>query len=169
MESTPELVAGLVTSILQEDLLYQLAHNVHYLPFEARKDTQTIFSYVLRWRPESNDDQQPPSIPYIVHSRPEIILELCKGYNSPKGAMPCGVVLREALKHQDIALIILFDEPEQKFRKKDIKVNDKASGNGIFWQLFTWIDKGTFEISTDAFTTFRVCPSLYFGFWLELG
>jgi calcium binding protein 39 len=31
-----------------------------------------------------------------------------------------------------------------------------ASGNGIFWRFFDWIDKGAFELSADAFNTFRV-------------
>jgi len=29
------------------------------------------------------------------------------------------------------------------------------SGNGVFWEFFEWIDRGSFEVSADAFTTFR--------------
>ena len=150
-------MAQLVSAIIQEDLLYQLAHAVHQLPFEARKDTQAIFSYVLRFKAPSSTDPVPPAISYIVQSRPEIVIELCKGYESPKGAMPCGVVLREALKHEDIALIILYHEPQTTFRIEEIEENAPSTGEGVFWQFFTWIDKGSFEVSTDAFTTFRVC------------
>jgi len=31
-----------------------------------------------------------------------------------------------------------------------------STGNGVFWKFFGWIDKGAFEVSADAFNTFRV-------------
>ena len=30
------------------------------------------------------------------------------------------------------------------------------SGRGVFWRFFDWIDKSSFEVAADAFTTFRV-------------
>ena len=146
----------LVNSVIQEDLLFYLAQGIHLLPFESRKDTQTIFSYVLRFRHSGSTNPQPPAVPYIVNSRPAIITELCKGYEHRESAMPCGVVLREALKHEEIALIILYDEPDATFNVEEFNDGVQSSGNGIFWRFFTWIDRGAFEISTDAFTTFRV-------------
>ena len=71
--------------------------------------------------------------------------------------MPCGVILREALKHEDIAVIILYDQgDDEKFNIETVSENALSSGNGIFWQFFRWIDRGSFETSADAFTTFRV-------------
>lgn len=73
--------------------------------------------------------------------------------------MPCGVVLREALKHDAIAEIILYAQSikgEEVARINDIALVEKQTGNGIFWNFFSWIDRGAFEVSTDAFTTFRV-------------
>lgn len=73
--------------------------------------------------------------------------------------MPCGVVLREALKHESVAAIIMYDQPrddERGPRLEEIDVDTPESGEGIFWQFFPWIDGGAFEVSTDAFTTFRV-------------
>lgn len=76
--------------------------------------------------------------------------------------MPCGVVLRELLKqHEDVANIILHDESPENERAISIDEIDPReapvqSGEGIFWKLFPWIDGGAFEVSTDAFTTFRV-------------
>ena len=149
-------MAQLVNSIIQEDLLYYLARSIHLLPFEARKDTQTIFSFVLRFKPPNGVHYQPPAISYIVNSRPEVITQLCKGYENKDSVMPYGAILREALKHEDIILIILYDEPGIKFRLEDINDVSRASEEGVFWQFFTWIDRGAFEVSTDAFTTFRV-------------
>ena len=148
-------------SILQEDLLFSLATTIHLLPFETRKDTQTVFSYVLRYRPQSSE-AEPPAVGYVIDTRPEIIVELCKGYQHRESALPCGFVLREALKHEAIAAIILYDESDrdgQAIRVNDIVYDAKQTGDGVFWKFIDWIDKGdraALEVSTDAFTTFRV-------------
>ena len=155
-ESDPELVGQLVASIIQEDLLVHLSRRIHLLPFEARKDSQTIFSSVIRHKPASSQAMRPPAISYIFSSRPEIINNLCRGYDYKESAMPCGAILREALKSEEVAFIILYDEPGVKFHLDRVNENQRASGEGIFWNFFTWIDRGAFEISTDAFTTFRV-------------
>ncbi|KAK1807061.1 Hym1p, partial [Friedmanniomyces endolithicus] len=44
LEATPDAVYQLVNSVLAESLLPLLVDNIHRLPFEARKDTQTIIS-----------------------------------------------------------------------------------------------------------------------------
>lgn len=73
--------------------------------------------------------------------------------------MPCGVVLREVLKHESIAAIVLYDQSKENERAVNIDhidVEVKQSGEGVFWKFFPWIDGGAFEVATDAFTTFRV-------------
>lgn len=73
--------------------------------------------------------------------------------------MPCGVVLREALKHESVAKIVLCDQSkanERAVKIEQIDMEVKQSGEGVFWKFFPWIDGGAFEVSTDAFTTFRV-------------
>ena len=161
-ESSPEQVSHLVSSIIQEDFLYSLARSVHLLPFESRKDTQSIFSYVLRHRSPSNPNADPPALQYVVYQRPEVLIALCRGYEQKESAMPCGMVLREALKHESVTATILYDQsgPGERVAKiDDIDFDAKQSGEGVVWQFFSWIDNGAFEVSTDAFTTFRV--SLY--------
>jgi hypothetical protein len=39
---------------------------------------------------------------------------------------------------------------------KDVDVGEKQTGRGLVWNFFQWINKGSFEVSADAFTTFRV-------------
>ncbi|KAJ5104138.1 hypothetical protein N7532_004667 [Penicillium argentinense] len=155
----PEQVYALIQATLQEDLLYDLSRSIHLLPFEARKDTQTIFSHILRFRPSSYaPDKDPPVISYIVHHRPEILVELCRGYSHSQSAMPCGVILREALKFDVVTAVVLYDqshEGEPAGRLSDLKPNAPQNGEGVFWKFFEWIDKGNFEVSADAFTTFR--------------
>ena len=158
-ESSPEQVSQLVTAVIQEDLLYSLAHSIHLLPFESRKDTQSIFSYVLRFKPPNSSSSEPPALSYVINSRPEVIIELCRGYAHRGSAMPCGVVLREILKHESIAAIVLYDQSKENERAVNIDhidVDVKQSGEGVFWKFFPWIDGGAFEVTTDAFTTFRV-------------
>ena len=158
-DSNPEQVADLVESMRKEDFLYILAKSIRLLPFEARKDSQTIFSYVLRFRPPNSTAEDAPALAFVIDQRPEVIVELCRGYAQRESAMPCGVVLREILKHEAVAAIILYDqslEGEPAVRYNDIDTSTQQSGNGAFWRFFTWIDEGAFEVSADAFTTFRV-------------
>lgn len=158
-ESSPDQVSQLVNSIIHEDLLYSLARSIHLLPFESRKDTQAIFSHVLRFKPLNSTAPDPPALAYIIDTRPEVIVELCRGYEHRESAMPCGVVLREALKHDAVAEIILYDQSVKGgkvARINDIDLGEQQTGNGVFWDFFSWIDRGAFEVSTDAFTTFRV-------------
>lgn len=159
IEVSSEQVQALVQATLQEDLLYDLACLIDRLPFEARKDVQTIFSQILRFKNSGTGQGDPPVISYIVHNRPEVIIELCKGYRYSHSAMPCGTILREALKYDVVAAIILYDQSEEgepAIRLSEVKPGTPQDGNGVFWKFFEWIDRGSFELSADAFTTFRV-------------
>ncbi|EXJ82780.1 conidiophore development protein hymA [Capronia epimyces CBS 606.96] len=163
-DCSPEQVHQLVHCIIQEDILFELAKSVRLLPFEARKDAQIIFSHILRFKsPNSSSSSQsgssdPSAISYLVLQRPEIIVELCRGYEYPQSAMPCGTILRQALQYDTIAAVILYDESgpgEKAVQLKDVDVSRRQSGKGVFWNFFSWINKGSFEVSADAFTTFR--------------
>lgn len=67
--------------------------------------------------------------------------------------------MREALKFDVVAAVVLYDqshEGEPAVRLSDLKPNLPQKGDGVFWKFFEWIDKSNFEVSADAFTTFRV-------------
>lgn len=156
-EVNTESVFQLLSYIIQEDLLYLLANNIHKLPFESRKDAQVIFSTAFRYKPAGASD--PQVLHHVIQYRPEIIIALCRGYDRRESAMPCGGVLREALKYDSIAALLLYDEPTSDGKTRDLaSVNPDipSSGQGVFWRFFDWIDKGAFEVSADAFNTFRV-------------
>ena len=146
--------------MIQEDFLFVLASSVHLLSFESRKDSQAIFSYVLRFRPPGSTAEDSPALSYVINNRPEVIIELCRGYNHKESALPCGAVLKEVLKHESIVSIILYDQSLEN--QLDAKIEETAyvdepqSGDGVFWQFFDWIDGDVFEVSSDAFTTFKV-------------
>lgn len=159
VDCSPEAVHQLVSTIIQEDILFELAQSIRLLPFEARKDAQIIFSHILRFKPANAATGDPSAISYLVMQRPEIIVELCRGYEDPKSAMPCGTILRQALQHDTIAAVILYDESkpgERAVQLKDVDVGERQTGHGLVWNFFQWINKGSFEVSADAFTTFRV-------------
>ncbi|KAI1084387.1 Mo25-like protein [Whalleya microplaca] len=159
-ESTPEQVYQLVTGLIEEDLLLLLAQNLHRLPFESRKDTQVIFSYVFRFRPTTASPKTDPvALSYVVNNKPQVLLELCRGYDHKESATPAGTVLREVLKSEAAAAIILYDDGEEPGSSlKGVTAIERErpqSGSGVFWRFFDWIDKSSFEVAADAFTTFR--------------
>lgn len=159
LEVSPDQVFQLVNLLVTEDLLRILAVDIHRLPFEARKDTQAIISNVLRFRQPGSTSTEPIALQYVITSRPEIIIALCKGYDRRESAMPCGGILKEALKHDAVSALILYNEPSHEGQPLDlgsIDTSQPSSGQGVFWQFFEWIDKSMFEVGADAFDTFRV-------------
>ncbi|KAL9103857.1 MAG: hypothetical protein Q9163_001135 [Psora crenata] len=158
VDSSPEAVHQLVKDMIQEDFFYSLVRSIHRLRFEARKDSQTILSYALRFRPPGSTEEDAIGLAYIIDHRPEVVVQLCRGYEHRESAMPCGAVLREILRNDHITAIVLHDESqrgEDAVRVVDIDFEQPQTGSGIFWKFFDYIDKSAFEASTDAFTTFR--------------
>jgi hypothetical protein len=73
--------------------------------------------------------------------------------------MPCGSTIREALKFDAVAALILYDEPSPDGRGRnleDVDTSKESSGQGVFWKFFDWIVKSSFDVCADAFSTFRV-------------
>ena len=160
VEANPDQILQLITTMIQEDFLYTLARSIHLLPFEGRKDSQSILSSVLRFRPPNSTAEDSPALDYVINDRPEVIMELCRGYDHKESIMPCGVVLREILKHEDVAQLILCDQSlpgELSIKINEIDEEVPQTGEGVFWKFFPCIDTGAFEVSADAFSTFRVC------------
>lgn len=160
-EASPDQVYQLVMGIIEEDLLFFLAVNLWRLPFEARKDTQVVLSAVFRFRPATASPKSDPiALSWVVNNRPQVLIELCKAYDHKESATPAGSVLREILKHEAAAAVILYDDGEEPgSSSKGLMAIDQdkpQSGKGVFWRFFDWIDKSSFEVAADAFTTFRV-------------
>ncbi|KAF2835718.1 Mo25-like protein [Patellaria atrata CBS 101060] len=157
-EVSPDQVLQLIQLLLQEDLLLSLANTIHKLPFESRKDTQVIIATALRFKTNSSTADEPFALNTIISQRPQLIVTLCNGYDRRESAMPCGGVLREALKYDAVAALILYDEPSAggpPNLSRELNTSAPAKGDGVFWKFFDWIDKSAFEVSADAFNTFR--------------
>lgn len=184
----PQQSTQLIESLVQEDALYPLSTSIARLPFETRKDVQNIFVMVLRSR-ETSLGAEPPASPahsrsnstssthsttatssgeplvlqHIVNDRPEIITALCRGYDRRESGMACGQILREGLKSDSIAALILYDEPQEDGKPRSLRDVDPevpSSGRGVFWKFFDWINEpNAFEVGADAFSTFSVSRS----------
>ena len=158
-DSSPEAVAALVEDMKREDFFHHLARNIHLLRFEARKHAQIILSYALRFKPPNSKEEETPGLTHIIDHRPEVVRDLCQGYEHRESAMPCGAVLREILKNEHVTSLVLYDETTDEeqpaARVHDLDFERPQTGQGIFWRFFDWIDNAAFEASTDAFSTFR--------------
>lgn len=103
---------------------------------------------------------------YVINNRPEVLVELCNGYDHKESSTAAGTVLREVLKSDTAAAIILYDDPSESGPGpkgiSGINPEIKQSGNGVFWKFFKWVDSEPFEVGADAFTTFRVRQTFYF-------
>jgi len=129
-EPNPDATVLLANEIYSSDLLPLLIINLAKLEFEARKDVASIFNNLLRRQigPRS------PTVEYISRNT-ELLDALVQGYSSPEVALNCGSMLRECIRHETLAKILLNSEN--------------------FWQFFLFVEMSNFDVASDAFATFK--------------
>lgn len=121
---------------------------------QAKKDVTALFNGLLRYRPHQppvhfGQQQQPPlnypvvdylSYPVLERNRrnpPDTFKTLVDNYRvHPEVANNCGTILRESFKHESLARVVLYGD--------------------MFWDFFDYVQGGSFDIASDAFSTFRV-------------
>ncbi len=64
-------------------------------------------------------------------------------YENPEIALNCGMMLRECVRHESLCKIILYSEE--------------------FYYFFRFVEVSTFDIASDAFTTFKVSRDIISG------
>ncbi|KAG9009528.1 hypothetical protein FRB90_008332 [Tulasnella sp. 427] len=126
----PELVAQLSQETYQTDLLLHLVTNISKFDFEARKDVSQIFSNLLRRQIGSRW----PTVEYLC-GKPQIIFATLKGYDNEDVALNTGMILRDMLRHEPLAKVLLYSDQ--------------------FYNFPQYIEDSTFGISCDAFTNFK--------------
>uniref|UniRef100_A0AC34QQ69 Uncharacterized protein n=1 Tax=Panagrolaimus sp. JU765 TaxID=591449 RepID=A0AC34QQ69_9BILA len=129
-EPNIEQVAQLAQETYNASILPTLVHNLNRLDFESKKDVALIFNNLLRRQIGTRS----PTVEYLC-ARPEIILTLADGYQIPEIAITCGTMLKECIRHEHLAKILLHSEK--------------------FYNFFTYVEAGTFDIASDAFATFK--------------
>ena len=77
-----------------------------------------------------------PTADYVA-GKPEILKILISGYENQDVALNCGMILRESVRHEILAKIILDSD--------------------CFWDFFGFVELSTFDVASDAFATFKDC------------
>lgn len=101
----PELVAQLAQETYNTDLLYHLVSHISRFEFESRKDVSQIFSLLLRRQIGSRF----PTVENLA-SKPDVIFAALKGYENEEVALNTSMILKEMLKHEALAKILLYSD-----------------------------------------------------------
>ncbi|XP_072902030.1 calcium-binding protein 39-like [Hemitrygon akajei] len=129
-EPQTETVAQLAQELYNSGLLISLIAHLQLIDFEGKKDVTQIFNNILR----RQIGMRTPTVEYIC-SHEHILFMLLKGYETPEVALNCGIMLRECIRHEPLAKIILYSEH--------------------FRDFFRYVEMSTFDIASDAFATFK--------------
>lgn len=111
------------------DLLIPLITHIDIMPFEARKDTALIFNNCLR---KHGTD----FAPYVFRNFDAFVPRLVEGYANPDAGLSCGSMLRECIRHDDLARTLLNSE--------------------LLWLFFdSYVQLPNFDVALDSFNTLR--------------
>jgi len=124
------VVAQLSQEVYNTGLLLLLLRNLHRVDFEGKKDAVFIFNNLLR----RQIGTRTPTVEYIC-TKPEIIFTLCRGYETQEIALNCGTMLRECVRYEALAKILLQSEQ--------------------FYEFFKYVEVSNFDIASDAYSTFK--------------
>lgn len=117
----PELVAQLAQESYASDLLLHLVNALARLEFEARKDVVQVFNHLLRRQIGSRW----PTVEYLCGKQDVIfatlagcVLQSCLfllgliggRYENEEIALNTGMILRDMLKHEPLAKILLYSD-----------------------------------------------------------
>ncbi|KAF8132491.1 mo25 protein [Boletus edulis] len=105
-EPVPELIAQLAQETYSTDLLLSLVQNIARFDFESRKDVVQIFNNLLR----RQIGARLPTVEYICARHEEVIFAALAGYANEEIALNTGMILREMLRHEQLAKILLHSE-----------------------------------------------------------
>ncbi|KAK0607076.1 hypothetical protein LWI29_008925 [Acer saccharum] len=130
VEPNPEQVSQLASEVCKEDVLALLIHKLPILGWEARKDLVHCWSILLKQKIGSTHC----CVQYIENHF-ELLDFLVVCYDNKEVAVNCGNMLRECIKFPTLAKYII----------------ESAS----FQLFFKFVELPTFDVSSDAFSTFK--------------
>ncbi|KAK9456721.1 Mo25-like protein [Dipodascopsis uninucleata] len=161
-EPSPDNIALLAQEAYSTDLLYYMIYNIARMDFEMRKDITNFFTTLL----QRQIGQRYPTVEYLSQ-REKILFLLVRGlhvdcsyfmllitdsifysYENIDVALNCGQMLREYIKHEQLAKIVLSSK--------------------LFWNFFDYVQLPAFETASDAFSTFKELLTRHKGLALEL-
>ncbi|UMM41265.1 hypothetical protein L5515_017603 [Caenorhabditis briggsae] len=123
-------VAQLAQEIYNANILPMVVKMLPKFEFECKKDVGQIFNNLLRRQIGTRS----PTVEYLG-ARPEILVQLVQGYTNSDIALTCGLMLRESIRHDHLAKMILYSD--------------------VFYTFFHYVQSEVFDIASDAFATFK--------------
>nr|CAG4638490.1 EOG090X07E2 [Cyclestheria hislopi] len=127
---TDIVMAQLSQELYNSGLLVQLIQNLARIDFEGKKDVAQIFNNILRRQIGTRS----PTVEYIC-TKPDLLFTLVRGYEHQEIALNCGTMLRECARYEALAKILLYSDD--------------------FYNFFKYVEVSTFDIASDAFSTFK--------------
>ncbi|KAJ9112701.1 hypothetical protein QFC22_006203 [Naganishia vaughanmartiniae] len=91
--------------IFQSGLLKLLLKTMPHVDFEARKDGSNVFGLLLRRQVGSRC----PGVDYVCREK-ELVGMALRGYESEEVALNTGQILKEMLRHEALARILLYSD-----------------------------------------------------------
>uniref|UniRef100_A0A4W6EGF6 Calcium binding protein 39-like n=1 Tax=Lates calcarifer TaxID=8187 RepID=A0A4W6EGF6_LATCA len=130
--SMKEILYGSNDKEPHTETVAQLAQELYNsgLLIAGKKDVCQIFNNILRRQIGTRS----PTVEYFC-SHQEVLFILLKGYETPQVALNCGIMLRECIRHEPLAKIVLLSDH--------------------FHSFFNYVEMSTFDIASDAFATFK--------------
>ncbi|CAB3410236.1 unnamed protein product [Caenorhabditis bovis] len=129
-EPHSDQIAQLANEVYNANILPMLIKHLSKFEFECKKDVGQIFNNLLRRQIGTRS----PTVEYLG-ARPEILHQLVNGYTHPEIALTCGSMLRESIRHDNLAKIVLYSD--------------------IFFKFFVFVQSEVFDIASDAFSSFK--------------
>ncbi|KAA8492916.1 Calcium-binding protein 39-like [Porphyridium purpureum] len=126
-------VDDLVHMAAEDDLLLLVGGHLDAMAFETRKHAVQVFNNLIRQEVEPG-----VSVLDVVSTKDiglELVCTLARGYDYHEAALNCGAMLREMLRSEAAAKLILNDP--------------------LMWRLFEWVQVSDFDVASDAQTTFK--------------
>ncbi len=99
---TPDTLAQLAQETYSSSLLLLLINALPRLDFESRKDAVQIHTALLR----RSIGQRLPTVEHLTQN-PQALFAALEGYGNEEIALNTGMVLKEMLRHESLAKILL--------------------------------------------------------------
>ncbi|KAK7202487.1 Mo25-like protein [Myxozyma melibiosi] len=129
-DPSPDSIAMVAQEAYSSDLLYYIIASQAVIDFELRKSSMSLFNGLL----QRQIGTRFPTVQYLSTKEPILVL-LVKSYENAEVVQNCGQTLRECVKHEQLAKIILFSD--------------------LIWLFFGYVQLPAFETASDAFSTLR--------------
>jgi calcium binding protein 39 len=129
-DQTRESAVIAVYDAAKWDLPLLLANKIGLLEFEAKKDAAQVFGFIVRL--DAGGDK--PGVQYVLE-HPDILTTLFSGYEIPEIALSCGSMLRDCVRDEALAQIVLTGP--------------------LFSKYFQKVEVINFEVASDAFSTLK--------------